>query len=482
MNKIEKRNSILGGLVWRFSERILAQGVTFIVSLVIARILEPQAYGFIAIVMVFIIFADAFVTGGFGNALIQKKDSDALDFSTVFYFNCIFSLIIYAGIYISAPYIEIWYGLEYKGLSLILQILAIRIPISAINSVQQAFVSKNMMFKKFFFSTLGGTLGAAVIGVVMAYLGYGVWALVFQYLFNTTTDTLVLWITVKWRPKLLFSYTRLIILIKYGWKLMIATLLEVIYNDLRTVLIGKFYNSNDLAYYNRGKQFPGLVVDNINTSILTVMFPAICAIQNNEIEIKKLVKKAMKIASYIIFPMLIGLAIIANKLVIILLTDKWIDSVWYIQIFCIIYLVQPITKPFQQIIKAKGRSDITLFLQIITKILGILGILIAIPFNVKMIAIAHALTSLISVLLDMIVGGRMINYSIKEQIKDLLPTVYLTFFMGIFVYGFGVYLNSFDKIIVICCQVIVGILLYIFLSKITKNENLEYIIKKIKKQ
>lgn len=340
------KNSIMGGLFWRFSERILAQVVTFIVSIVIARVLNPEAYGMIAILMVFITFADAFVTSGMGNALIQKKDCDDMDFSSVFYFNIAFSILLYLIIFLLAPYVEKWYGNNYTGLTAALRVLAVRIPISAINNVQQAYVSRNMIFRKFFFSTLGGTIGSAVVGISLAYTGFGIWALVGQYLFNAIVDTLVLWFTVHWRPSAKFSLKKLTSLISYGWKLMLGSILEVIYNDLRTVLIGKVYTSADLAYYNRGRQFPGLVIDNVNTSILSVIFPAICAIQGDKVGVKRLVQKAIKVASYIISPMLVGLAIVTDKLIVLLLTDKWLSAAWFVRIFCFIYLFQPITKPF----------------------------------------------------------------------------------------------------------------------------------------
>ncbi len=474
----EKKNSILSSLFWKFGERISAQVVSFIVSLVIARILEPEAYGLISIVLVFITLADALVISGIGNSLIQKKDCDDIDFSSVFYFNITFSTIIYIIIFLCAPFVERWYGTGYGGLSAALRILALRVPISAINNVQQAYVSRKMIFKKFFFATLGGTLSSAVIGITFALLDFGVWALVFQYLFNAIVNTFVLWITVKWRPKFLFSFKRLSELLKFGWKLTVSALLEAIYNDIRTLIVGKVYTSEDLAYYNRGRQFPGLVIDNVNSAILGVMFPALCSIQDDTEEIKRLVKKSVKVSSYIITPMLIGLAVIADKLVLVLLTEKWLSAVFFIRIFCIIFLFQPLSKPAQQIINAIGRSDISLILQIITKAVGILGVIFSIKYGVKAVAVAHLVTSVFAYLLDMYVGGRIVKYSLFEQLKDILPSLAFSLIMAAVMCGLGIALSSINIWFVLILQLICGITVYFILSIITRNATFKFILEK----
>ncbi len=474
----EKRDSLLGGFLWKFAERSLAQAVSFVVSLVLARLLAPEAFGMIAVILVFITLADALVLHGVGNALVQKKDCDDTDFSSVFYFNIVFSLLIYAAIFVAAPYIEAWYGASYAGLALALQVLALRVPISAINNVQHAYVSRKMIFRKFFLATLVGTLGAAAVGISLALMGYGVWALVFQYLFNAVVNTVVLCFTVSWRPRLLFSFARLGGLLRFGWKLMFGSILEVLYNDLRTILIGKVYTSADLAYYDRGKQFPGLVVDNINTSILSVMFPALCSIQDNKEEMKKTVRRAAGMSCYIIAPMLIGLAAVSERLVVVLLTEKWLVAAWFVPVFCLIYLFQPISKPAQQIINARGRSDVSLYLQILTKVVGVAGIVISIPMGVKAVAIAHAATSIFGYLLDMYVGGRMVQYPLWEQLRDIFPALAFSAVMGIAVYAVGMGLGAWNDCLVLAVQVLSGFVIYVILSLISGNDSFKLILSK----
>ena len=237
-------------------ERFGAQGVTLIISIVLARLLDPAVYGTIALVTVFTSLLHVFIDSGLGTALIQKKDADDLDFSSVFFFNMGMCVLLYGGLFFAAPWIAAFYNLP--ELTAIVRVLGLTLVISGIKNIQQAYVSRHMMFKKFFFATLGGTIGAAVVGIVMAYLGYGVWALVGQYLFNVIVDTIVLWATVRWRPKLMFSFARLKSLLGFGSKLLGVSLITTVYNDIRQILIGKLYTTSDLAFYNKAKQFPAL--------------------------------------------------------------------------------------------------------------------------------------------------------------------------------------------------------------------------------
>lgn len=265
------KNSILKNFIWRFAERCGAQLVTFIVSIVLARILAPEDYGTIALVTVFTTILQVFVDSGLGTALIQKKDADDLDFSSVFYFNFAVCLILYLGMFIAAPFIAKFYN--DVSLTPVVRVISLTIVMSGIKGIQQAYVSRHMMFKRFFFSTIGGTIFSAFFGIALAYAGFGVWALVAQQLSNTVIDTLILWLTVKWRPKLMFSWTRLKGLLKFGWKLLVSALLDTGYSNLRNLIIGKMYSSSDLAFYNQADKFPKVIVTNINTSIDSVLLP-----------------------------------------------------------------------------------------------------------------------------------------------------------------------------------------------------------------
>ena len=349
-----EQKSVLSNFFWKFAERIGAQLVTLIISIILARILMPEHYGTIAIILIFINIANVFVSNGFTSSLIQKKDSDNLDFSTIFYFNIAFSLLLYAVIFFCAPYIESYFDMPDLGLAL--RILGIKIPITAFNSIQQAYVAKHMMFRKLFWATLIGTVISAFVGIWMAYNGYGVFALVGQYLTNGFIDTLVLWFVIKWRPIFKFSGKRFKALYGYGWRTLLTYLVRTVYDDIYSFVIGKKYSSADLAYYTKGKQYPNLIVSNLNTSLCSVLFPAFVRYQDDKVQLKNALSRSIKLGSYVLSPFLIGLAVCAEPFIEILLTSKWLFCVPYLQIVCIYQLLIPVSSANLQVVKSLGRQ------------------------------------------------------------------------------------------------------------------------------
>ena len=420
---------VISNFIWRFAERCGAQGVSFIISIVLARLLAPEMYGTIALVTVFTTVLNVFVDSGLGNALIQKKDADEVDFSTVFYFNLAVCLVLYVAVFAVAPVIARFYN--DLDLVPIIRVLSLTIVISGIKNVQQAYVSRTLQFKRFFFSTLGGTIGAAIIGITMAYKGFGVWALVIQQIFNVAVDTLILWITVKWRPKAVFSFERLKGLASYGWKLLVSSLLDTVYNNVRQLIIGKLYSAADLAYYNKGKQFPNLVITNVNVAIDSVLFPVISANQDDTAQVKKMTRRAMQTSSFVIWPVVMGLAACAESIVKILLTEKWLPCVPYLQIFCFTYGFWPIHTANLNAIKSVGRSDIFLKLEVIKKVIGIISILISLPFGVMPMALAYMATAPLSAFVNATPNRKFLGYKYREQIMDILPSMLLSFIMAI---------------------------------------------------
>ena len=406
MNEDVKRVS--SGFIWRLLERFGAQGVTLIVSIVLARMIAPEIYGNIALVMIFITIMQVFVDSGLGNSLIQKKDSDDIDFSTVFWFNIIFCLFLYAVIFFAAPFIALWF--EIQEFTSVLRILGLTIIISGVKNIQQAYVSKHMQFKKFFFSTLGGTIGAAVVGIVMAIKGFGIWALVAQSLFNVLVDTIILWIVVKWKPKFVFSFSRLKVLYSYGWKILVSTLIDTIYNDIRSLIIGKMYSSEDLAYYNKGSQFPTLLVSNINSSIDSTLFPAMSLVQEDKERIKAITRRSIKVSTFVIFPMMAGLVACASPFVRFLLTDKWIDAIPFLQIISCALAFYPISTANLSAMKAIGRSDLYLKLEIVRKAVNTIFLLTAMWFGPLAIALSLLANSLVNSIINSIPNKKLLSY------------------------------------------------------------------------
>lgn len=471
------KQKVLSNVIWRFAERTGAQLVGFIVSIVLARILLPENYGTIALVTVFTTIMQVFVDSGLGNALIQKKDADDIDFSTVFYTNIVFCLVLYLIIFITAPLISKLYNDEI--LTAVTRVLGLTIIISGVKNVQQAYVSRQMIFKKFFFATLIGTIGAGILGILLALNGAGVWALVAQQIFNLTIDTIVLWITVKWRPKRVFSFARLKKLFSYGWKLLASSIIDTVYNNVRQLIIGKLYSSSDLAYYNKAKQFPELIVNNVNTSIDSVLLPTMSREQENKEKVKMMTRRSIKTSIFIMAPLMVGLAFTANNIITLLLTDKWSASIPYLIVFAVTYMFWPIHTANLNAIKAMGRSDLFLRLEIIKKAVGVLLLLLTFRVSVWAMALSLLVSSVISQVINAWPNRKLLNYSYLQQLKDILPSVILAIVMGILVYLVN-FLNL-PTLITLIIQIILGAIIYIGGAVILKFESFYYVIDILKK-
>ncbi len=471
-----KNVSVISNFLWRFAERCGAQLVTFIVSIVLARILSPNDYGTIALVTVFITILQVFIDSGLSTALIQKKDADDLDFSSVFYFNFVVCIILYLLMFFSAPYIAKFYN--DLSLTPIIRVISLTLIISGVKGVQQSYVSRNMLFKRFFFSTLGGTIFSAVLGIAMAYAGFGVWAIVFQQLSNNTIDTLILWITVKWRPVKKFSWLRLKNLLSFGWKLLASSLLDTVYNNLRNMIIGKLYTPADLAFYNQGDKFPKLIVTNINTSIDSVLLPTMSNEQDNPVRVKEMTRRAIKTSTYIMAPLMIGLAFCAEPIVRLVLTDKWLPCVPYLRIFCVTYLFWPIHTANLNAINSMGRSDLFLKLEILKKIIGMILLLSTMWFGVMAMAYSLLISSFTSQLINTWPNRYLLKYSYIDQIIDILPNIVMALIMGGFVY-FISYLNL-PILVSLVVQILSGGIIYLILSILTKNDSFIYLINILK--
>lgn len=465
------KNTTVKNFIWRFAERCGAQLVTFVVSIVLARILSPDDYGTVALVTVFTTILQVFVDSGLGVALIQKKNADDLDFSSVFYFNFVVCIVLYAGMFFAAPIIASFYN----DLTLIpiIRVISLTIVISGIKGIQQSFVSRNMLFKRFFFSTLGGTIFSAILGVAMAYAGCGVWAIVAQQLSNTAIDTLILWLTVKWRPKKMFSWERLKTLFSFGWKLLISSLLDTGYSNLRSLVIGKIYSPSDLAYYNQGDKLPSIVITNINTSIASVLLPTLASKQDDRKQLKNMTRRAIKTSTYIIAPLMMGLAFCAPPIVRLILTEKWVPCVPYLRIFCITYMFYPIHTANLNAINAMGRSDYFLKLEIAKKVIGML--LLLLTMRISVMAMAYSL--LVSMVTSMVINSwpnkKLLKYSFIEQIIDILPNIFIAILMGGVVST--IYIFKLSDVMTLAIQIPLGAIVYIGLSIIFKIEEFQYL-------
>ena len=463
--------STITNLLWRFAERCGAQAVSFLVSIILARLLAPEAYGTIALAMVFINILQVFVDSGMGTALIQKKDADDLDFSSVFYFNIAACLVLYAGLFLAAPSIAQFYG--DPALTALVRALSLTVVVSGVRNIQQSYVSRHLLFKRFFFSTIGSTLASAVVGIAMAYAGFGVWALVGQSLSNVVTGTIILWATVPWRPRRMFSWQRLKGLLSFGWKLLVSSLLDTGYNNLRSLIIGKLYSSADLAYYNQGDKLPNLVITNINASIDSVLLPTMANEQDDPARVRSMTRRAIKTSTYVMAPLMMGLAACAEPLIRLILTEKWLPCVPFLRIFCITYMFWPIHTANLNAIKALGRSDLFLKLEIVKKIVGLTILLCTMWHGVMAMAYSLLLSSVLSQIINTWPNRKLLRYHYLNQLADILPALLLACAMGLAVYC--IQFLGWGDLPTLCVQIPVGAALYLAGSALLRLDSFLYL-------
>lgn len=473
---MNQNHTVLKNFIWRFFERCGSQGIAFVVSIVLARALMPEVYGTVALVTVFTSLLQVFIDSGFGVALIQKKDADDLDFSSVFFFNAAFSIFLYLLMFFAAPLLAKYY--EIPELTQITRVLCLIVLPSGVRNVQQSYVSRTMQFKKFFYSTLGSNILSGIIGVVLAYTGFGVWALVFHTLSTAVFSVIILWLTVPWRPKWMFSFQRLKGLFSFGWKLLVSSLIDSVYNNLQSLIIGKRYSSADLAHYNKGNQFPYLIVGNINTSIDSVLLPTLSAQQDDKNAVRSMTQRAIQISTYFMMPLMTGLAVCAEPLVRLLLTENWLGCVLFMRIFCFTYAFYPIHTANLNAIKAIGRSDLFFKLEVIKKTCGFLVLFITAQISVEAMAYSMLATSVFYQIVNSWPNKKLLRYSYLAQLKDILPQLLLSCVMGGIV--FCISLLPLHPLPMLVLQVLVGAGVYVGGSALFRLNIYTYLLQTLK--
>lgn len=474
MKDLQKKTAF--GFVYSVLERAGAQGINFVISLLLARILSPDEYGTIALVTVLITICDVFVTYGFGNSLVAQKDADSVSFSTCFYFGLLLSAVLYGVIFLLAPAVAAYYDKEI--LVPVLRVMGLRIPIAAINSVQQAHVAKTMAFKKLLYATMVGTAISGVVAVIMAFAGFGVWSMVVQYLGTVLISTITLWFLAKWRPILAFSWQKLKRIYQYGWKILVVGLIDTGYTELRSLVIAKRYTSADLAYYSKGNNFPALGMKLVEPAISNVLFASLSHCNDDKEEMKLITRRFTRLSTYLIFPILFGLAAVAKPLIAVLLTEKWLPSVIYLQLGCLGYLFRPLRFVSNSVIKASGRSDLLLKLDIVKKAVGIALLLASVRYGVVAIAVSLVLANAFAMIVNIIPVKKILDYSVWEQFKDILGNLALSLVMALATYALGWMQISMFPLLIL--QIFCGVVLYVAISAVTKNRSFMTILRAIK--
>ena len=469
-NSQQKERGVISGLFWKVLERFGVQGTSFLLQLILARILDPEHYGELSLMIIFITLANVFIQTGFNTSLIQNKEVTEEDYSSVLWISLAISVLLYLVIFFAAPVIAAYYRMPnivwpLRGLSLVL------LP-GALNSVQLAKVGREMDFKKVFYSNVLGIVVAGAVGIATALLGGGLWALVVQNLLNVTVACLVMFVTLSWRPRLVCNLKRVAVLFRFGWKLLVSTLLNTLEESLYGLVIGKKYDSDTLAYYNRGMQFPQFIINAICGSLQSVMLPAMSAEQDDITRVKQLAQTSISLSSYLVFPMMAGLASVAEPLIRLLLTEKWLPAVPYLQVNCFVFAFYTVHICNLQTINAMGRSDWFLKLEIIKKIYGFALLAAAVIFfdSPMAVAMTGVVNAGISWYVNAYPNKRLIGYSFWEQVKDLMPTLLIALAMCSCVFLTG-FVCSFLKLLglaILIIQVFVGVAVYLLFSMIFK--------------
>ncbi|MBD5428527.1 MAG: lipopolysaccharide biosynthesis protein, partial [Treponema sp.] len=466
------KNKVVSSLVWKFLERGGVQGVQFVLSVMLARLVTPSDYGVVALLLVFVQIANVFIQSGFSTALIQKRDADDRDFSSVLFLSLFVAAVLYAVLFFVSPLVARFYG--QPVLKPMLRVISVTLFFGAVNSVQGAYVSRTMQFKRFFFSSMGAAVLSGIVGVGFAYRGYGAWALVFQQLVNAAVICLILWFTVMWRPRVVFSFVRVRQLFGFGWKLLCSALLDTVFRNAYSLVIGRLYSSGQLGMFNRGQQFPQVIAVNLDGSIQSVMLPALSARNDSVPEVKRLVRRSISTSAYILMPCMFGLAAVAETLVRIVLTEKWMECVPFLQLACISYALYPVHTANLTGINALGRSDIFLKLEIAKKILTVCVLLLTVPLGITAMAAGQVVCGFVSTFINAWPNKKLMGYSYWEQWRDLLPPFVLSVVMAVAVWCLRFVLVS--DTLLLAVQVVAGIVFYVMMSRLFRLEAYDYFV------
>ncbi|SDA30699.1 Membrane protein involved in the export of O-antigen and teichoic acid [Ruminococcus sp. YE71] len=474
-----EKSVVIKSLVFKFFERIGYNGIAFIVNLVLARKLDRADYGLIAMLTIFISVSQVFVQSGLNTALIQRKDITEKDYSSVFHVSMIIAVLLYIILFISAPLIALLFDMP--KLKSLLRVLALVLIPGAFNSIQNARIAREMRFKELMLCTLGSVIISGTVGIIMVYTGFGVWSLVGQQLASRLAICVLLLTIVKWRPKFVLEWDRAEELFTFGGKLMFSSLIDVIFREMQSFFIGIKYNSDTLGSYTRGKQFPDIIINNVNGSIQSVMLPALSKHNGDSEKVKSMMRRSIVTSSFLIFPICMGLAMISQPMIHLVLTDKWLPCVPYLRAYCFVYAFWPIHTANLQALNAQGRSDMFLKLEVIKKTYGLIALLITVfCFHTPLaIVLGQCFTTVLSCFVNASPNKILLNYGYFEQMHDILPSLGISVLMGAAVYSI-----TFLKIsspLMLLLQIVTGITVYFLLAKLFRLECFTYILNMCKK-
>lgn len=410
------RNQTIYGLKWSALERISVQGIQFLIGVILARLLPPSDFGVIAMLTIFLAISQTIIDGGFSNALIRKVDRSEADYSTVFIFNIIIGVLLCLIVVWAAPYIAAFY--EMPQLSSVMKVLALTLLFNSFSVVFYAILTINIDFRSIAIANFVSAIISGVIGIVMAYQGWGVWSLVFQSVSRSVINALLVAVLAKWRPKFFFSRVSFVEMFSYGSKILISSLINTVYANLTPMIIGKFYTSKDLGYYDRGRQFGVLPINYIVQTYERVTFPIMSQLQNDDTRLIDAYRKYIKSASLIMFIVVMLIIALAKPIILLILSAKWVEAIIYLQLFCVAEMFNHVTRLNLVLLQVKGRSDLFLRLEVIKKAISLSMLLCAAPFGIIPICISQILYSQIAMYINTYYTRKLFGLSYIMQVKD----------------------------------------------------------------
>lgn len=472
------KDNLASALIFKYTEQLLVQGMTFILNIVLARLLLPSDYGVLSVLMIFISLSQVFVQSGLNTALVQRPVVDDEDYQTVFWSTIVIALLLYCVVYLATPWIGSFYDIE--NFSSYLRTLALILFPGAVNSIQIAKLCRTLDFKRLMISSVSAVVFAGFCSVLIALNGGGIWSLVVQQLVNQVSVTIILFFMTRWVPRARFSRERFQKLFSFGSRIMCVNLVETLFGNIRSLVVGKKYDTAVLGYYDRGNQFPDAVVRNINMTLMSVMFPVYSRHQNDKQALKEMVRRTMMMSSFVVWPMMVGLCVVARPFVIAVLTEKWAPCIPYIQILCFSYVFMPIHTANHQAINAMGEGVVSLRLTIVRRVVDVSCILIAAFLFDTPIALAWG--AVISMALGSFINAfpnrRLLGYKYSEQVKDILPCVAVSLLMGVAIYPISFFISDMSDLLF--TQIAAGIVIYFALAALFRLESFSLIVRLVR--
>ena len=476
------KKQALSGVKWTFIQQFGLQGIGFVVSIVLARLLEPKEFGLIAMITVFIGIGNALLNAGLGSSLIRSKKVDEEDYATVFYFNLVVSILIYIITYIAAPYIANFYNQPI--LTKLVRWLTLTFLINAFAIIQQTRLTKLMDFKTQTLVAIPSLLIGGIVGISMAYLQFGVWSLIAFNLIKTLASTVQLWFYTKWKPLLKFNTEKFKKHFNFGYKLTLSSILDTLFTNIYNIIIGKFFPIAEVGFYQRANSLQMYPVGMISAIMGKVTYPLFAQIQDDNTRLKSVYKKILQMNIFILAPLLIIAGVLAEPIFRFLFTEKWLPAVPYFRILLLTGILYPIHSFNLGILNIKGRSDLFLKLEIIKKILVIIVIVVSIKYGITGLLYGRVISSILAFFINTHYSGKFINYTALDQIKDVLPIFSLSILVGVIVFIFDFYTkNIFNSdFLRLAIYTTIASVIYIYLSYLLKLDSLTEIIHIIKKR